>query len=243
LLEFQANGEHFDSDQKMSPSSISHTWDGSGDNTTSLGMTGRVVGGLKRWLDREGGRGRAPAIDDKKDAAPTGASATSGMGSITYSFDDPRVASPPVKDWLYTEIHVSKTSGFTPDDTTFYKRIVATKVPIVGLEPGVAYYVKAIHYDAQGNRGATSNQIAVATQYSAPYHQDPDRGYGVLFPGGDFGSQTNPVTTTPPDNWFESDNLPSSAGGGGVPSGTFDKGVWGPSGDVYIDEAVSRSGG
>lgn len=200
LWQFNSNGVHFDSDQKLAPQRVTHSFEASGKASTKATLRGKISGGRKRWFDRMGGR-IAPAIDDKSDAAPSGVGASSGMGSLTVSFDDPRGMSPPISDWTYTEVHISDTASFEPNDTTFRTRVRSTSVEIVGLVPGDTYYVRLIHYDALGNVGGISNEISQATQTAGPYHLNKNREYGVLLMNQDFGAQTLDGSSNMPDNW------------------------------------------
>ncbi len=201
LWQFNANGVHFDTAQKLAPYQLTHNFQSGGDTVTTASLRGKITGGQRQWLEAEGARGAAPALDTKEDEAPTGVAIAANIGSIIVTFDDPRTLTPPMLDWAYTEVHVDTTTGFNPDFTNRAARITSTRVEISGLIPGTTYFAKIRHYDTQGNVGATSGQVSIAAQRASVYHFNPDGMGRNLVPNGNFGQATFAIASNPPDGW------------------------------------------
>jgi predicted phage tail protein len=64
-------------------------------------------------------------------------------------------------DWDGFELHVSATSGFTPDSTTLVDAGKKHTFVINNLTGGLTYYIKAKVYDRSGNVSNTSAEISI----------------------------------------------------------------------------------
>ena len=222
MFSLPADGVHYDSAQLFAPYEIEHAVENGGEAYTAMTMSGKVTGGKRRWLLREGGRHAAPAVDNKRDVAPTVSATGSAPASINITFSDPRIGPPRVEDYAYTRVHLSTTDGFTPTDDNLLKETRETRLEVGGLVPGTTYYVKLVHVDAYGNDSAVSAQQAVATHRVTPYYVDNDREHGVLIPNQDFSAYTRDSGTYPPDFW------------------DVEAGVWGT--DIDVSTTVTRTG-
>jgi hypothetical protein len=64
-----------------------------------------------------------------------------------------------------TEIHVSQTSGFTPDASTYKQIARANRAQILNLDPAQTHYVRTQFRDKFGNVSRWSNQGTVTPRY------------------------------------------------------------------------------
>lgn len=100
-------------------------------------------------------------------------------------------------DWLYTEVHVSDTTGFIPDETT---RIGVLHGPgqylAMPLTPDVTYYAKLIGINTSGGRGPVSDEVSGVPE--RPPH--PGSGIAVTIGG------TAPDSPSAGDLWFDETN-------------------------------------
>lgn len=201
LYTFEANGVHYDTDQKLAVVGYRHVLDAKGMGKTTLQCRGKPAGGFKRWLTLEARAGIAPSSDLLPKEAPTGVGATAGVGSITIVTDDPRGMSPPVTDWLYTNVYLSTANPCTATPGNLRASGRTTRFDITGLVPGQTYYSVTEIIDGSGNVGTTSAQVSVATEMVAGYHTNPEAEPGPLNLNSNFGQATANIATTEPDCW------------------------------------------
>ena len=201
LLEFLQNGDHYDSDQKLSAVSIEHRLDLRRQSTV-FETRGKPAGGFKRWLEVEGLPGLNPAQDIRVDESAANLVTAANIGMVIVTFDDPLTLSPPIEDWLFAEVHVSTLTGFTPGPSTLKARGRSTRFEIGDLIPGETQFIKVILIDASGNRSVISTQVQIASQLSAPFHDNLDTArLQSIVTNPDFGAATRDVDTFMPDNW------------------------------------------
>ncbi len=182
----------------------------------------------------EGRPGVAPATDHYTDEAAGSVAATAGVGSLEITYDDPRTMTPPILDWLMTEVYaVASDYGgaypdFTPGSTNLVARGKQTTFEITGLRPGVEYAIKLIIIDASGNVGTATTAVQQATERVGPYHNNNETEWGVVNPNSNFGIYTRDDTTYPMDHWLEY-------------SGSY--GDWGTGeGDWYFSTTIQQTG-
>jgi hypothetical protein len=101
-------------------------------------------------------------VDITPPAQPTGVTATGIIRGIAVDF-----AEPTEDDWATSEVHVSTTSGFTPNANTLAAKGKQTHFEVSkDLISGTTYYVKVIHYDSSGNASTVSNQTSAIARRS-----------------------------------------------------------------------------
>lgn len=237
---FAANDVHYDTDQSLAVVGIAHTLE-PGKCRTVLQTRGRPSAGTKRWLEIEGRPGVGYTTDDLADAAAGNpAGEAGGPGQIIVTYDDPRVAAPPVVDWAYTECHVSTSSGFTPSNSTLKGVGRVTRFEIGNLIAGTTYYIKLIIFDDENNVASVSSQVTQAAGLVGPKQANPDGELSAnIVPNPSFGVWSPPLndkTANPPDNW-----TPCKESGGVF---VEDAALWvsGANG-VYYSTSVHKSGG
>lgn len=187
---FEANGEHYDSDQDLAAVSLRHTLS-TDRSRTLITARGKPSLGPTRWLEAEGRPGVGPPPDIYSDAAPNSPAAKAGLGMIVVTCDDPRTMEPPIEDWLVTKCYVDTTNGFTPGPSNLVAIGRQTRFEVAGLTPGTTYYAKLQHLDGRGNVSATSTQVSVAAQRVGPYHENSDsQAFDQLVRNGDFNIWT-----------------------------------------------------
>jgi hypothetical protein len=200
LYEFEANNQHYDTNQKLAVSKFSHKLTRTSSRTV-METRGKPAGGIDRWLRLEGDNIRNPAQDLHSNDAPSSTVSEANVGVIIITYDDPRTMQPPIDDWAYTECHVNPGAGdFTPSVTTLKQKGRTTRFEIGGLIPGDTYSTKLVIIDERGNASATSVQIVQATQRVGPFHENLDGQQDQLIRNNDFNIFTL-GTGVPPDNW------------------------------------------
>jgi hypothetical protein len=167
-------------------------------SSTALSLRGKPSGGFERWLQLEARKGvgsnRALVAVD----GATGSAATATLGGITVVYDQPTAV-----NWVYSEIHLSTVSGFTPSAATLQYRGKSTSYTIGGLIPGTTYYVKIVVVDSAGNRSTASSQTIIASALVGPGHVDHAGALDPPVPNGTFSVTSPPAVlgAVPPDNW------------------------------------------
>lgn len=245
---YQANGIHFDSDQSFAAISLRHM--GAEDRLRTMIMArGKPSLGYRRWLEIEGRPGVAPGVDLFNDTPGT-TTGESLIGGIAVSFDDPRTQDPAIEDWAYTEVYVSTSSITEPDNGErpsaglLKAKGRQTRFEILGLKPGVTYYIRIFHIDSAGNVSSSATEISTAAAYKGPVHQNPDTLVGSLIPNSEFGVWSPPEddkASFPPDFWT---CIYSDFGtGGDWADFTEDDAIWGTGNDnIYYDETYHQTG-
>lgn len=240
LYRFTADGVHFDSDLDAAVVGYTHTIK-NGRANTQLQLRGKPSGRFLGWLRMEARSGVAPiGAIDRPGTATSGAIVQTPTG-IQITYDDPS-ANMPVKDWAYSEFHVSKTSGFTPSIATEYGRAKTTTFTFSGLAPRTTYYIKIIVVDSWGNRSLASSQQYTTAPIFVPGTIDYTEDRSQILPNGEFhiwDPGADP-TTTPPSGWSPVEYTLST--------NLLDvdednsNGWWGSSGQVYFIDSSTFSG-
>lgn len=101
--------------------------------------------------------------------APDTPSATATLNGILVTWDGLIGGASPLSDFLWTEVHVSTSSGFTPSGATLKGTLVSAAVfPVTGLVVGTTYFVKLMARNTSGVAGTPSTQAsAVPTSLTA----------------------------------------------------------------------------
>jgi hypothetical protein len=140
-------------------------------------------------------------------ATPDTPTATGTLNGILVAWDGKVGGAAPPSDFLWTEVHLSTSSGFTPSAATLQGTLASAAVfPVSGLTVGTTYYVKLVERNTSGVATAASSQAsAVPTSLTATLLGPA---MGVLnanpyFTGGDGtgwagASGTFSVSSTPP---------------------------------------------
>lgn len=81
------------------------------------------------------------------------------LQGILVAWDGLLAAANPLSDFLWCEVHVSTSSGFTPSPATLKGTLVSASVfPVVGLVVGTTYYVKLVGRNTSGVASTPSVQ-------------------------------------------------------------------------------------
>ncbi|KPJ59111.1 MAG: hypothetical protein AMJ46_12660 [Latescibacteria bacterium DG_63] len=237
---FSANDIHYDTNQSLAVVGYTHTLE-PGKCRTILQTRGIPSAGTNRWLEIEGRPGVAPTTDDYTDAAAGNpAGEAGGPGQIIVTYDDPRIAAPPVRDWAYTECHVSTSSGFTPSNSTLKGVGRTTRFEVGNLIAGTTYYIKLIVFDSENNVASTSSQVTQAAGLVGPGQVDKDSTYIATNLNTEFGVWSSPNTKAndPPDHWTT-----ARIAAAGEASTFVEQDLWGSGEPVYYSTSVHQTGG
>lgn len=104
---------------------------------------------------------------------PTGVYARGIIAGVRIGYAEPKMP-----NWDYSEVHLSTAKGFEPSTGTLRDRGKQTKFDINELMPGVRYYARVIHVDADGRRSTPSAEVSAVAQYM-PVNVLPDYSLGV----------------------------------------------------------------
>jgi hypothetical protein len=224
LIRWKANGEHYDTDQDWAITTLRHTWEAPDDSgaftaRTSVGVRGKPSGNRQLWLEMMAAPGVAIQQPMVGPDAPTALTASAVQGGVAVKFTPPASGG-----WDTFELHLSTTSGFTPDSTTFRKQASEDRFEVGDLVPGQTYYAKVVPRDAVGNRGTASSQVTIAAGYTTPAALQPLVTYSNMVPNPDFEANNTPGA--PPDTW-------SIVGGTDL--------VWGS--NIHLDTTTVYTGG
>jgi hypothetical protein len=204
LMLCKANGVHYDVDQGLAVTSVQH--EVSIDKTrTTIGVRGKPSGPRTVWLEIAAAPGVAPSVALAGPPSPTSLTATPVAGGAAFKF-----APPLIGNWDEHELHISQTSGFTPDATTYKARSSSDAFTITDLVPGATYYAKVVALDSAGNPSAASSQVSFSAGYVTPAQIQPKVNTASLVPNPDFEANNTPGA--PPDAW----GFTTWSGAGGV---------------------------
>ena len=144
-------------------------------------------------------------------AAPAAPIVGAQIGGLIVGWDGLLGGAGPLADFLWAEVHVSATSGFTPDSTTLKRTMTAGGVvTVAGLTPGTTYYAVLVAVNrsrASSPPSAQSAGVPLTTTQTIPA--------GSITPGllsFSAGGQTVSVGSTAPaspaanDLWFDTGN-------------------------------------
>jgi len=98
--------------------------------------------------------GPAPGVPD----AP---SVTGTFNGLFITWDGKIGGANPLADFLWVEVHLSTSSGFTPSVSTLTGTLVsAGTFPVTGLQVGTTYYVKLLARNTSTVAGSASSQVS-----------------------------------------------------------------------------------
>ncbi len=144
-------------------------------------------------------------------AAPSVPLVAAQIGGLLVGWDGLLGGAGPLSDFLWVEVHVSATSGFTPDSTTLKRTMQAGGVvTVAGLTPGTTYYAVLVGV----NRSRTSSPPS-AQSSAVPLTTTQTIPAGSITPGllsFSAGGQTVSIGASAPpspaanDLWFDTGN-------------------------------------
>jgi hypothetical protein len=170
----KANQIHFDADQSVAVVSIKHSFsiagdDGSGTESTVIGVRGLPTLGPQRHLDKEGGAS-APHYSRRPPIAASGITVTPTIAGARITINLPPVAGP---RYQVPELHISTTNGFTPDATTMVDQGLKRSFSLANLTPGTTYYAVILMRDQRGNVAGASSQTSFVAGLVQGIHLAP----------------------------------------------------------------------
>jgi len=163
LYRLPADGYHWDSTKDVAVTGYSHSF-GDGGARTTLTLRGQPASRNKGWVLRFVEPGLAPNQPTTPPIETTTAPTLSPVPGGAEVFQDiPNDLR--ARNFDTTEIHVSQTSGFTPDASTYKQIARANRAPILNLDPAQTHYVRTQFRDKFGNVSRWSNQGTVTPRY------------------------------------------------------------------------------
>jgi hypothetical protein len=125
-------------------------------------------------------------------AAPATPVVVGGPGSLAVGWSGLLGGAAPLNDFLWTEVHVSTTNGFTPSSATLQGTMSAGGLyTVAGLTAGTTYYAKLMARNESGIAGTASPQTT---------------GVPIALGGTATISSTAPVSPRTNDLWFDQGN-------------------------------------
>jgi hypothetical protein len=194
LLRFTANSVHATSDLDLAVYGFRQEFGSDGDARTTIRTRGKPCSGID-WLSMDARPSVGGIVPLVGPDAPTGLSVTTTIKGFSLTFTPP-IYGP---KWDAFELHVSGSSGFTPDSSTFKAMTSTTRFDVNDLSPGVTYYVKVVPRDAKGNRGTASAEQTLSPRYVEPRNAMPGIAWDSLIHNPDFESISD--TSVGPDGW------------------------------------------
>jgi hypothetical protein len=195
LIRLEENRTYFSGDQDLGVQSMVHRLGNTA--VTTLTLRGKPSTSRKRWLRLQSSKDQAPTYSTPNPPASVSSTPTVNGFTVQVIAD---VYGQPVDTW---ELHVSETSGFTPDNsvgsTTLLKTFRGTGTEVTGLKAGTTYYAKVVGRDTKGNRSTPSSEFSLTARYVEPRLLQPRIAYGALPPNADFEALND--AAEPPDNW------------------------------------------
>lgn len=201
LYQWNADGIHYDSDQKLATVGYSHAVSGgsSPKARTTISCRGKPSAGMKHWLEKGAGETHA---QDLVTADSVSLDVTNIVGGSQI-----RLAGNQFKEGLMPEfeLHVSPTSGFTPDSTTLVASgMGAVEATIADLVPGEIYYALAIpfgHNRSRLVRGEPSAEHSFVAGRGSAGHLHPYVEWGRMPLNGGFETWLSGAVPVLPDHW------------------------------------------
>lgn len=199
LVTVPADGAHHDASLDMAVTKVSHRLSDMKASTT-LSLRGQPMVARSGWLVRQGARGNALILPTGGPEAVTGVTITPTAAGVAIAF------TPPLSGRLAEEyeLHLSTSSSFTPDSTTFRAKGKQTTFYVNDLDPGATYYVQIVPrekgaLEKPGVRGTASSESSFTTRYVEPRALQPRVTYSALPLNSDFEAANTPGAE--PDNW------------------------------------------
>lgn len=152
---FSSNGVHFDSNLDLAVYGFTHTFDESGEVTTSLMLRGRPASKVRGWRDQIVMPGMQPTIPGLAPANPTAAPTASVTNGGLARVEWERPLGRRNRFYDTTEIHASTSGSFSSGSSTL-KMVTRGDSAELALPPGDTYYFRVVHRDIFGNRTGES---------------------------------------------------------------------------------------
>lgn len=161
-----ANGRTYDLDQDLAVVGLRHHLE-QGGQRTSLQMRGKPTAGVARYHDVAVAPRNAPAPRTLAPNVPAEVTVTPHAigGQVIWQQPSGRILPPGTT----VEAHLSATSGFTPDASTYRGDIAGGRLELSGLSAGTTYYLRTAYRSREGNlsdysteRSLTPTQVAAA---------------------------------------------------------------------------------
>lgn len=230
LVRIQADGVRFSADTDIAVVQVSHE---AGENGASTKMTlrGKPVATVNGWLAMDGGRRVLPHAFNPADGLDSTINPTQVVGGVAT-----RVANSQLGAGAMTtqyEVHVSDTSGFTPDSSTLRGTGPNTSHVTADAVPGKTQYVKLVPYKMNAMkkaRGEPGPELVIANGRAKTGHYDSASTQSHLPLNGNFEHASDDLAVAPPDHWQVITR----------PSETTE--TWGSSGSVYYGEDFTTKG-
>lgn len=201
LITLPADNVNHDTDMDVAVTVIKQALTADGRAATTLGVRGRPQVARIQWIER------AMYPHSARPLNLTGPDAVSNVtveetteGTLVW-FDEPLRG---VRPFDY-ELHLSTSSGFTPDDTTLYSTTRTNQFTVTSLTPGTTYYAKVVPRSAPlesnraGLRGTVSAQATIVPRYVEPRRLQPKVVETFLPRNGSFEAQND--ASAPPDTF------------------------------------------
>lgn len=197
LIELTANDITHDTDIALAVTDVRHLLN-EDKATTTVTLRGNPGMSHLKWARFDWREGMYPAPFTAP-LAPQNLTSTPTVNGVALSFQRNAYGPPPAQ----FELHVSTSSGFTPDlgeeSATFVKASDSTRFDVNTLAPGATYYAKVVPRDMFGTHGTASAQATVAPRYVEPRLLVPRVSYGTLPRNGDLEAHSD--AAQPPDGF------------------------------------------
>jgi hypothetical protein len=123
--------------------------------TDATGTTRQIIGA------QADGTVTSKDVNGSAPAAPDTPAVSAGPSFLVIDWDGLLGGSAPLSDFLWTEVHISTTSGFTPSSSTLEGTMPAGHSVVVGnLTPGTTYFVRLMARNTSGVAGSPSAQAS-----------------------------------------------------------------------------------
>jgi hypothetical protein len=199
LYQFNADGIHYDSDQKLAVTGYAHRLT-SGDkpqSRTTLQCRGKPSAGFRRWHGKIDGDLHALDLDNSSGLSMLATPVVGGTRVSIVTGDTHKKALP-----LEHEIHVSASSGFTPSNSTLVSQGANNSVVVPDLIPGKTYYARAHprgHNRSRPVRGQPSAEFSFVAGQAAAGHIQSGIAVGDYPLNGGFETRFDAAGM--PDHW------------------------------------------
>lgn len=203
LYTLAANQVHFDTDQKLAVSSYRHQVGETGFNTVFALRGKPASNNAAGWFSR---------MDDAEGALKHGLTTVENFVPIALIADTLPVGGVRIQfDWGTTkipedtefELHLSKSSGFTPDSSTRAAVGKERHFEVGNLDPNATYYAQLVPLTWNARRlirGSPSAELSFVPGYLKAAQVSPEITPGPAPANGGFESWFN-GSGNPPDHW------------------------------------------